>query len=187
MLVGPKLSKFRRAAQWTVFARNWYLMDCRWQDPFDIALRVSGYLMGKHKPIFDHRQDIGDHVICYNTKELALPEGEWRYRMYYHHSRYAGGRTWAPAYDLHEKDPTLVLYKACYKRCGEIIQRSRRRTFMARLHLFPDDQIPPELIENVVDHIRQLRPVPKALEQFSEEEVKKFPKIMDYPEEYVVK
>ena len=33
----------------------------------------------------------------------------------------------------------------------------------------------------------QVRPVPKKLDEFTKEEVEKFPKLWDYPEEYVVK
>lgn len=95
---GPGLSKYRRAVQWSVFARNWYLYDCKWQDPYDSALRIAAVLQGKHKPLFDHQQDLGDHVLAYNTRHLALPEGEWRWRMYYHHSRIARGRSVAAAW-----------------------------------------------------------------------------------------
>jgi ribosomal protein L13 len=181
------LSKHRTAVQKTVFARNWYLFDCKWQDPFDAAIKLSGYLMGKHKPIYDHIQDMGDHVVCINTKQLAMPEGEWRWRMYYHHSRYAGGTTWAPAFDLHMRDPTVVLYKACYKACGQQPHPHKRRQFMTRLHLYPDGVVPNEIMENVVDQIQQLRPVPKAINEISDQEKIEFPKITDYPDDYAIK
>ena len=32
-----------------------------------------------------------------------------------------------------------------------------------------------------------MRPVPKKLDEFTKEEVEKFPKLWDYPEEYVLK
>ncbi|KAI1277761.1 39S ribosomal protein L13, mitochondrial [Halotydeus destructor] len=186
-----QLTKQRRAAQWQVFARSWYLIDCKWQDPFDLANTISMYLQGKHKPIYDNIQDLGDHVVAINTKELAMPEGEWRWRMYYHHSRYAKGTTWAPAFDLHMKDPTMVLYKACYKNCGEVqntLQKSRiRRQAMTRLHLYPDEVVPKHIMENIVDQIQNHRPVHKALHEISDEEKFKFPKVVDYPDDFVIK
>jgi len=193
-----QLSKQRRAQQWSVFSRNWYLYDCKWQDVFDSAKKVSMYLQGKHKPIYDWEQDMGDHVVCINTKQLSLPDDEWRWRMYYHHSRYAKGRTWAPAYELQLNDPTIVLYKACYKICGrnpaidnEITNPTNnrwtmRRLFMSKLHLYPDDNLPKEIRENILDQIQGVNPVFKSIDEYSLEEKSRFPKITDYPEDYVI-
>jgi len=185
------ISKQRRALQWSVFSRNWYIFDCKWQDPFDAANRITTYLQGKHKVIYDPKQDVGDHVVCINTKELAMPEGEWRWRMYYHHSRYAGGTTWAPAFDLHLKDPTIVLYKACYKNCGQInndqVRGFKRRETMARLHLYPDENVPKPIMENILDQIQNHRPVNKSIQELDEKLVENFPKLVDYPEDYVIK
>lgn len=80
-----------------------------------------------------------------------------------------------------------MLYKACFKACGWATQRDRRRSLLARLHLFPEDQIPEDLMANVSDHIRQLRPVPRPLHDFSQDDLQRFPKVSDYPEDYVLK
>ena len=114
-----------------------------------------------------------------------MPDDEWRYRMYYHHTRYARGRTWAPAFELHINDPTIVLYKACYKLCGSIIHTSMRRNFMARLHLYPGDA-PPEKMEMIVDQIQGSNPVIKSIDEYTPEQIANFPKITDYPEDYVI-
>lgn len=189
------LSKHRRAQQWSVFSRNWYLFDCKWQDVFDAAGRIATYLQGKHKPIYDPEQDMGDHVVCINTKQLSLPDDEWRWRMYYHHTRYARGRTWAAAYELHLNDPTIVLYKACSKLCRanaveddmETINRSSMaRLYMNKLHLYPDDKVPAEIMENILDQIQGVNPIFKSIEDYSPEERSKFPKITDYPDDYVI-
>ncbi|KAK7100651.1 hypothetical protein V1264_023567 [Littorina saxatilis] len=60
-----------------------------------------------------------------------------------------------------------------------------RKGLMRRLHLFPDDKIPDEILENVSDQIRQVQPVAKRLDQYSEEEVTEFPKFFDWPEDFV--
>lgn len=52
--------------------------------------------------------DCGDHVVVINSKEIALCGDEWRKRVYFHHNTYHGGATWTLAWELHEKDPTLV-------------------------------------------------------------------------------
>ncbi len=62
-----------------------------------------------------------------------------------------------------------------------------RRTLMERLHLFPDADIPEEIKANLSGQIRQLRPVPKTLDEYSPEEIKNFPKVFDYPSDYIVR
>lgn len=57
---------------------------------------------------------------------------------------------------------------------------------MHRLHVFKDSQIPPEILENITDQIPQLRKVPKRLQDYSKEEIEQFPKLFDYPKEYVL-
>lgn len=62
----------------------------------------------------------------------------------------------------------------------------QRRHTMERLHLFPDDKVPKEIMENISNQIKQLRPVPTKLDHIDEETVKNFPKIMEYPDDYVI-
>lgn len=63
----------------------------------------------------------------------------------------------------------------------------QRRHTMQRLHLFKDDTVPEEILENVSNQIRQPRRVPERLDQMDPELVKNFPKIMDYPKDYVLR
>lgn len=63
----------------------------------------------------------------------------------------------------------------------------QRRHTMQRLHLFKDDNIPSNILENVTNQIRQPRVVPQRLDQLDKEFVEKFPKIMDYPSNYVLR
>ncbi|CAG2163025.1 unnamed protein product [Oppiella nova] len=179
------LSCYRRVNQWMVFSRQWSIYDAKWQDVFDSAELVARHLHGRHKPIYDPDQDFGDHVVVINAKHVAMPGDEWRYRYYYHHTNYARGKHWAPAHALHNKDPTLVLYKAIYKAVGNI--RLKRQEMIARLHMYPEEAVPKHILQNVSDQIRQLRPLSKRVDEFTEEEVKEFPKIFDYPEDYAIK
>lgn len=184
-VIMSQLGPFCRTKQWMVFARQWWLFDATQQDPFDAAQRIARYLHGRHKPIYDTEQDVGDHVVVINSRNIAMADNEWHDRYYFHHSHYSHGKKWTPAYELHKKDPNLVLYKAIYKAIGNI--HMQRKEIIARLHMYPDSKVPQHILENVTDHIRQLRPVHKALNEYSSDEVKTFPKIFDYPEDYAKK
>lgn len=37
-----------------------------------------------------------------------MPGNEWRLRVYFHHTGYPGGATWTQAWEVHDKDPTMV-------------------------------------------------------------------------------
>lgn len=162
----------------------WYLYDAKWQNPFQSAEMIADVLAGKHKPIYHERNNCGDHVVVINTKEIAMPWYEWKYRMYYHHTGFAGGESWTSAWELQDKDATKVLWKAVYRACpGDLLRRPK----MARLHLFPDDRIPPEIAKNISGQLRQLRPVPKRLSEYKPEEIENYPKVFDFPEDYVIK
>lgn len=142
-------------------------------------------LLGKNeiqrKLILD---DCGDHVVVINTRDIALPGDEWKKRAYFHHTGYPGGASWTVAWDLHSKDPMMIMKKAVYRALGGTLAR---RPTMARLHLFANDKVPQEILENVSNQIRQQRPVPQRLDKIDEEIVKSFPKIMDYPDDYLPK
>ena len=124
-------------------------------------------------------------------RHVALLGREWRTRVYFHHTGYpsahaggGGGPHWIPAWLLHSRDPTLVMWKACY---NDLYGGIMRKSTMARLHIYPDEEVPEEIMVNVSDQIPPVRPVPRRLEEHSPEEVEQFPKLWDYPEEYVIK
>lgn len=58
---------------------------------------------------------------------------------------------------------------------------------MQKLHIFPEDKIPDEIRENITHEIPVHRPVPKTLLTYTDEEINKFPKIVDFPKDFVVK
>lgn len=60
--------------------------------------------------VFFFSADCGDHVVVINSKEIAMRGDEWRKRAYYHHTGYPGGASYTLAWELHDKDPTLVRY-----------------------------------------------------------------------------
>lgn len=132
-------------------------------------------------PIAD---DCGDHVVVINTKEIALPGDEWVKRVYFHHTGYPGGASWTLAWQLHEKDPKMVMHKAVYNSMKGNLQR---RYTMQRLHLFADDQVPEDILANVTNQIRAPREVPQRLDMIDKETLENFPSIMDYPKDYILR
>lgn len=178
------MSLARRGQHWGTFARIWHIFDATWQDPFETAPLLSKYLMGLYKPIYHPKNYSGDHVVVINSKDIALRGDEWRKRVYFHHTTYHGGASWTLAWELHQKEPTLIVKKAVYRYLPKNLQR---RYTMERLHIFPDDKVPEEILQNVSHQIRQLRPVPTRLDHIPKEEVENFPQIMKYPENFMMK
>lgn len=69
----------------------------------------------------------------------------------------------------------------------DITSNLLRRTQMERLHIFPGTEIPEEIKKNISGQIRPLRQVPKRLQEYSNEEIKSFPKLFDYPQDYILR
>jgi hypothetical protein len=113
-----------------------------------------------------------------------LPGDEWTKRAYFHHTGYASGASWTLAWQLHSKDPLMIMKKAVYRGLGGNLQR---RYTMQRLHLYENEDVPLEIMENVTNQIRQQRPVPKRLDHIDPATVENFPRIFDLPEEYLPK
>ncbi|XP_023331570.1 39S ribosomal protein L13, mitochondrial [Eurytemora carolleeae] len=185
------MSRFDRVKQWSTFARTWHLYDAKWQNPFHSAKIITNHLEGKNKPIYHPKNDCGDHVVVINSKHIALLGREWQYRVYFHHTGYpkahkhsgvTNGALWIPAWQLHDRDPTLILWKACYNNLEGNLTRPKN---MARLHIFPEDKVPEDLLENITSQLEPLRPVPATLADYSPEQRDKFPKVFDYPEKFV--
>ncbi|XP_069682457.1 large ribosomal subunit protein uL13m [Periplaneta americana] len=178
------MSGFKRVQHWNTFARIWHLYDATWQNPFDSAQVIKKHLKGLQKPIYHPLNHCGDHVVVINSRDIALLGDEWRKRVYFHHTGYPGGATWTLAWELHDKDPTMIMWKAVYNALEGNLQR---RYTMQRLHIYPDANVPEKLMQNITSQIRQVRPAPKRLDHYDPEEVKKFPKIMDWPKDYILR
>lgn len=60
----------------------------------------------------------------------------------------------------------------------------QRRYTMQRLHIFPDENVPEDMLKNVSNQIKQLKPVPARLHEISPEEKEKIPRLIKYPDDY---
>ena len=102
-------------------------------------------------------------------------EGElWKHWTYFWHTGHPGRLHKWRAWQLHEEDPTRVFKKEIYRRLPKNWSRQRA---MARLFVFPDEEVPEEIMKNVSNQIRQIHPIPKRLEDYSEDEINNFPQI----------
>lgn len=84
------------------------MFDATWQNPLECAPVIEKYLKGKYKPIYSPLSNCGDHVVVINSREIAFPGTEWRWRVYFHHTSLQGGASWSRAWEVHDKDPTMV-------------------------------------------------------------------------------
>ena len=69
---------------------------------------------------------------------------------------------------------------------GALGNNWKRRPAMARLHVYKNDKIPPIIAENITDQIRNIREVPRRLDSYTPEEIEAFPKVFDYPKDFVL-
>ena len=174
---------YNRVSQWSVMARTWWLYDAEHQCAFKSADKLVKYLQGKHKPIYHPLSDVGDHVVVINTGLVSMRDDRWRKYTYSHHTGYGGGFSRTSAWRMHEMDPTRVVYRAVKDRVkGNLL----RPNMLRRLHLYPDANVPDEIMANISDQIQQIQIVPKRLEDFSQVERDNFPSIFDWPENEVM-
>ncbi|THD26148.1 putative 50s ribosomal protein L13 [Fasciola hepatica] len=87
--------------------------------------------------------------------------------------------------EIHMRDPTEVMLREVRAnlRTGEA-----RNYWLSRLHLYADgvETVPKELISNISGVIRQVMPVPKRLDEYTQAELNEFPKLFDWPQNYNV-
>ncbi len=92
--------------------RNWYVVDATGKVLGRLASRVASILRGKHKPIFSHHIDVGDHVIIINADKIRLTGKKSTSKFYYHHSGYPGGLKKESYEKLIKEKPEWVVYHA---------------------------------------------------------------------------
>ncbi|XP_056378663.1 39S ribosomal protein L13, mitochondrial isoform X2 [Hyla sarda] len=162
----------------------WYVIDANQQPPGKIASICAQHLQGLHKPMYHALSDCGDHVVVKNTRHIAFSGNKWEQKVYSSHSGYPGGFRQVTAAVLHRKDPTAIVKLAVY---GMLPKNLHRRTMMQRLHIFPEEDIPEEILKNLVTELKQPRVIPKRLNEYSREEIEAFPKLWIPSSDYLPK
>ena len=92
--------------------RNWYVIDAEGVNLGRLASKVATVLRGKHKPTFTPHVDCGDYVIVINASKVNLTGYKLNDKMYYNHSRYAGGLRERTAKTMIEKYPEEMIERA---------------------------------------------------------------------------
>jgi len=92
--------------------RNWYVVDAEGQTLGRLASQVAIVLKGKNKPTYTPYVDCGDYVIVINANKVKLTGNKLNDKMYYNHSRYAGGLRERNAATMIEKYPEEMIERA---------------------------------------------------------------------------
>lgn len=71
--------------------RKWYVIDAEGKVLGKVATRAAVLLRGKHKAYFAPNQDSGDFVVVVNADKVKVTGNKLEDKLYYRHSRYAGG------------------------------------------------------------------------------------------------
>ena len=92
--------------------RKWYVIDATDVTLGRLASQVASVLRGKNKPTFTPHIDCGDYVIITNASKVKLTGNKLKDKMYYDHSRYAGGLRERNAKTMVEKYPEEMIERA---------------------------------------------------------------------------
>ena len=92
--------------------RNWYVIDAKDKPLGRVATTAANVLRGKHKPTYTPSVDCGDYVVIVNAKEVLLTGNKEEGKIYYNHSRYAGGLRERTAKEMKEKYPVEMMERA---------------------------------------------------------------------------
>ncbi len=92
--------------------RKWYVIDAEGQTLGRLATKVATVLKGKHKPTYTPHVDCGDYVIVINASKVVLTGNKLNDKMYYNHSRYAGGLRERTAQEMITKYPEEMVERA---------------------------------------------------------------------------
>ena len=92
--------------------REWFILDAKDIPLGRLAVIAADILRGKNKPTYTPYVDCGDNVIIINAKEVLLTGNKLNDKIYYNHSRYAGGMRERTAKVMKEKYPVEMVERA---------------------------------------------------------------------------
>ena len=92
--------------------RKWYVIDATDVALGRLASQVANVLHGKNKPTFTPHIDCGDYVIITNASKVKLTGNKLKDKMYYNHSRYAGGLRERNAQTMIDRYPVEMVERA---------------------------------------------------------------------------
>lgn len=92
--------------------RKWYVIDATDVTLGRLASKVATILRGKHKATYTPHIDCGDYVIITNCEKVKLTGNKLDKKIYYNHSRYAGGLRERTAKEMVERFPVEMVERA---------------------------------------------------------------------------
>ncbi|MDQ6977885.1 MAG: 50S ribosomal protein L13 [Ghiorsea sp.] len=98
---------------WTVrpgdIERKWYIVDAENMILGRLSTEVARILRGKHNPMYTPHADCGDHVVIIYAGKVKVTGNKEMQKMYYIHSRYAGGLHTISLEKQRERFPKRIL------------------------------------------------------------------------------
>ena len=92
--------------------REWFILDAKDIPLGRLAVMAADILRGKNKPTYTPHIDCGDYVVIINCEKVKLTGNKLTDKIYYSHSRYAGGLRERTAKEMIEKYPEEMVEKA---------------------------------------------------------------------------
>ena len=115
--------------------RKWYVIDAEGKNLGRVATKAAHILRGKHKVTYTPYVDCGDYVIIVNASKVNLTGKKLSDKMYYNHSRYAGGLRERTAGEMLEKYPEEMVERAVK---GMLPKGPLGRQMFRKLHVYKD-------------------------------------------------
>jgi len=119
--------------------REWHVIDASDKVLGKIATEATRLLMGKHKPIFTHNLDTGDHVVIINAAKVRVTGGKATKKFYYSHSGYPGGFKSTNYEKMMQTHPTRAIEHAVK---GMLPHNSLGASMMKKLRVYAGDTYP---------------------------------------------
>ena len=119
--------------------REWYVIDAADVPLGRLAVMAATMLRGKHKPTYTPYVDCGDNVIIINAKDVLLTGNKLEDKIYYNHSRYAGGMRERTAKVMKEKYHVEMVERAIK---GMLPHNRLRRQMYRKLYVYEGSEHP---------------------------------------------
>lgn len=119
--------------------REWFVIDAKDIPLGRLAVMAADILRGKNKPTYTPYVDCGDNVIIINAKEVLLTGNKLNDKIYYNHSRYAGGMRERTAKVMKEKYPVEMVERAIK---GMIPHNRLGREMYKKLYVYEGSEHP---------------------------------------------
>ena len=116
--------------------RKWYVIDATDVALGRLASQVATVLRGKNKPTFTPHIDCGDYVIITNASKVKLTGNKLKDKMYYNHSRYAGGLRERNAQTMIDRYPVEMVERAVK---GMLPKGPLGRKMIKKLFVYADE------------------------------------------------